>query len=78
MPFKSNISRGGIRQGVGRPGEGPEGIPMNTLERNEKARLDKVRYRAKAKLSVDCSSVHPKASRTSLSATTRAVQVRNI
>ena len=36
MPFKSKISHGGIRQNVGRPGVGPDGISMNTLERNEK------------------------------------------
>ena len=36
MPFKSKISRGGIRQNVERAGAGPDGIPMNTLEQNEK------------------------------------------
>ena len=42
MQFKSIISHGGIRQNVGRPGEGPDGIPMNTLERNDKNQLNKV------------------------------------
>ena len=73
MPFKSKISRGGIRQNVGRT----DGIPMNTLEQNEKNLLRMMHSMAKAK-SVDYSSVHPKASSTYLSVTTRDVQVRNI
>ena len=77
MPFKSKISRGGIRQNVGRTGAGPDGISMNTLEQNEKNRLRMMHSRAKAK-SVDYSSVHPEASSTYLSVTTRDVQVRNI
>ena len=77
MPFKSKISRGGIRQNVERTGAGPDGIPMNTLEQNEKNRLRMMHSRAKAK-SVDYSSVHPKARSTYLSVTTRDVQVRNI
>lgn len=48
MPFKSKISRGGIRQNVGRTGAGPDGIPMNTLEQNEKNRLRMMHSRAKA------------------------------
>ena len=77
MPFKSKISRGGIQQNVGRTGGGPDGTPMNTLEHNEKNRLNMRHSRAKAK-SVDYSSVHPEASSTYLSVTTRDVQVRNI
>ena len=50
---------------------------MNTLEQNEKNRLRMMHSRAKAK-SVDYSSVHPEASSTYLSVTTRDVQVRNI
>ena len=77
MPFKSKISRGGIRQNVGRTGGGPVKIPMNTLEHNEKNQLNMRHSRAKAK-SVDYSSVHPEASSTYLRVTTRDVQVRNI
>ena len=77
MPFKRKISRRGIRQNVERTGADPDGIPMNTLEQNEKNRLRMMHSRAKAK-SVDYSSVHPEASSTYLSVTTRDVQVRNI
>ena len=65
MPFKSKISRGGIRQNLGRTGAGPDGIPMNTLEQNEKNWLRMMHSRAKA-ISVDYSSVHPEAGVTSL------------
>ena len=77
MPFKGKISRGGIRQNVGRTGAGPDGIPMNTLEQNEKNWLRMMHSRAKA-ISVDYSSVHPEASSTYLSVTTRDVRLRNI
>ena len=61
MTFKSKISRGGIRQNVGRTG--PDRIPMNTLEQNEKNWLRMMHSRAKA-ISEDYSSVHPEASST--------------
>ena len=50
---------------------------MNTLEQNEKNWLRMMHSRAKA-ISVDYSSVHPEASSTYLSVTTRDVLVRNI
>ena len=65
MPFKTKISRGGIRKNVGRNGGGPDGIPMNFLEQKGKNRLRMMQSR------------HPEASSTSLSVTTRDVQVRN-
>ena len=77
MPFKSKISRGGIRQNVERTGGGPDGIPMNTLEHNEEKWLNMRHSRAKAK-SVDNSSLHPEESSLYLRVTTRDVQVRNI
>ena len=46
MPFKSKISRGGIRQNVGRTCGGLDGIPMNTLEQNEKNWLRMMHSRA--------------------------------